>query len=132
MTNTEFKSILERRTLVFAADVIRLFQRVHISSQIRNIRDQVIRSASSVGANYRESNHAESREDFLHKISIVTKEAAETEYWLMLLQELNPEIENLPTVISEASALTRLFDKTRRTLLAANAVPASNTTNIHH
>ena len=132
MTNTEFKSILERRALVFAADVIRLFQRVHISSQIRNIRDQVIRSASSVGANYRESNHAESREDFLHKISIVTKEAAETEYWLMLLQELNPEIENLPTVISEASALTRLFDKTRRTLLAANAVPASNTTNIHH
>ena len=131
MTNPEFKSMLEKRTLVFAADVIRLFQRVHISSQNRNIRDQVIRSASSVGANYRESSHAESREDFLHKISIVTKEAAETEYWLMLLQELNPEVENLQTVISEASALTRLFDKTRRTLLATNAVPASNTANNH-
>ena len=117
MTNTEFKSMLEKRTLVFAANVIRLFQHIRINSQTKNIRDQVIRSASSVGANYRESNHSESKEDFLHKISIVAKEAAETEYWLLLLQELAPETENLSTVISEASALTRLFDKTRRTLL---------------
>ncbi len=41
----------------------------------------------SVGANYREANRGESRDDFLHKVGIATKEAAETEYWLELISE---------------------------------------------
>ena len=41
----------------------------------------------SIGANSREANRAESRDDFIHKVGIATKEAAETEYWLELLEE---------------------------------------------
>jgi four helix bundle protein len=48
---------------------------------------QLLRSGTSMGANYREANRAESGKDFLHKIGIATKEAAETEYWLELIQE---------------------------------------------
>ncbi|MBS7286001.1 MAG: four helix bundle protein [Kiritimatiellae bacterium] len=47
--------------------------------------DQVARSVTAIGANYREANRAKSREDFLHKITIVAKEASESEYWLLLL-----------------------------------------------
>jgi len=48
---------------------------------------QLLRSATSVGANYREANRGESRADFVHKISLAEKEAGETLYWLELMQE---------------------------------------------
>ena len=48
---------------------------------------QLLRSGTSVGANYREANRAQSRSDFIHKIALVEKEAAETQYWLELLDE---------------------------------------------
>lgn len=50
---------------------------------------QLLRSGTSVGANYREANRAESADDFAHKVAIAVKEAAETEYWLLLCQRLN-------------------------------------------
>ena len=43
---------------------------------------QLLRSGTSIGANYREANRAESRDDFVHKTAVVLKEASETEYWL--------------------------------------------------
>lgn len=48
---------------------------------------QLIRSGTSIGANYREANHAQSREDFIHKVAISAKEASETEFWLELISE---------------------------------------------
>jgi len=51
------------------------------------ISKQLLRSGTSVGANVRESEHAESKADFIHKLSIALKEANETEYWLDLLKE---------------------------------------------
>ena len=48
---------------------------------------QLGKSGTSIGANYREANRAESRSDFIHKIGIVEKEAAETQYWLELFDE---------------------------------------------
>lgn len=50
---------------------------------------QLLRSGTSIGANVRESEHAESKADFIHKLSIALKEANETEYWLDLLNETN-------------------------------------------
>ena len=51
------------------------------------ISKQLLRSGTSVGANVRESEHAESKADFIYKLSIALKEANETEYWLDLLKE---------------------------------------------
>ncbi len=50
----------------------------------RVVTSQMLRSATAVGANYREANRAESKADFIHKTALALKEAAETEYWLEL------------------------------------------------
>jgi four helix bundle protein len=52
------------------------------------IGNQLLRSATSIGANYREANRAQSRRDFVAKIAIVEKEAAESLYWIELLDEI--------------------------------------------
>jgi four helix bundle protein len=50
------------------------------------ILKQVLRSATSIGANYREANRAESKNDFIHKVGIVEKEASETIYWFEIME----------------------------------------------
>lgn len=57
--------------------------------------DQLIRSAGSIGANYREANDAISKRDFIHRLRIARKEAKETSYWLDLIREANPERDDL-------------------------------------
>ena len=54
----------------------------------RHIGFQLVRAATSAGANYQEARHAESRADFVHKLSVGAKELGETLYWLQLLAEL--------------------------------------------
>jgi len=54
------------------------------------IERQLLKAGTSVGANYREANRAESRVDFIHKIGVAEKEAAETIYWLEICQESGP------------------------------------------
>jgi len=58
---------------------------------------QILRSGTSIGANVKEAQNAESKADFIHKLKIASKEADEVEYWLFLCQELNsyPDCENL-------------------------------------
>lgn len=115
MTNGEFKIELEKRTVAFSVSVLRTLRKVPVGIESRNIKDQLARSATAIGANYREANRAESKSDFLHKISVVAKEASESEYWLLLLNELYPNIVELSPVLIEAGELVRIFDKIRMT-----------------
>lgn len=75
---------LENRTLAFAVATLRFAETLPSTPASRVIIAQLLRSATSIGANYREANRAESKPDFLHKVAIAVKEAAETEYWLQL------------------------------------------------
>lgn len=75
---------LEERTLSFAASIVALVGSMMGSDAGRIIGRQLLRAGTSIGANYREANRAESAGDFVHKIAIAVKEAAETEYWLLL------------------------------------------------
>src|SRR5262245_11447462 len=77
---------LERRTRKFAIAVILFVESIRTMSVSRTLSIQLIRSATSIGANYREANRAESKKDFVHKIAIIEKEAAETQYWLELFE----------------------------------------------
>jgi len=113
MTNSEFKQVLEQRTVAFSVQVIKVLRQIPIGIESRNIKDQVARSATAVGANYREANRAESKSDFIHKISVVAKEASESEYWLLLLKELYPEVAEIEPARAEAGELVRIFDKVR-------------------
>ena len=113
MSIAEFKIQLEKRTVAFSVMVLKLLRQITVGMETRNIRDQLARSATAVGANYREANRAESRNDFIHKIAVTAKEASESEYWLLLLADLNPEVVDIQTVRSEAGELVRIFDKIR-------------------
>ena len=88
---------LEVRTKQFALDLIDLVDLVERLPAGRAgdvVGRELLRSGTSIGANYREANRAESKNDFIHKVSISTKEAAETEFWL----ELVTESEHLETI----------------------------------
>ena len=121
MTNAEFRIMLENRTVAFSIAVIRMLRNIPANSESRNIRDQLLRSSTAIGANYREANLAESKADFNHKLSVSAKEASETEYWLLLLNALYPGTEGLARVLAEASEITRIFGKSARSAQAQNS-----------
>jgi four helix bundle protein len=103
---------LEKRTLEFSKSVIVLVRPIKQNELNRNIISQLIRSATSVGANYREANGASSKKDFANKIHICRKEIQETEYWLELLSEACSEIiEKVRVIWKEAHQLTLIFNK---------------------
>ncbi len=81
------KQELESRTKRFAVNVIRFVNEFGSSAAGRVIGDQLLKSGTSIGANYREANRAYSRRDFVHKITIAEKEASETAYWLEICAE---------------------------------------------
>jgi four helix bundle protein len=74
------------------------------------VGNQVLRSGTSIGANVREAQNAESRADFIHKIKIALKEADETEYWLLLCQasETYPDTSQL---INELQPIIKILNK---------------------
>ncbi len=82
---------LEQRTYFFARDCRFLIKSLH--NTVSNIEDgkQLVRSSGSVGANYIEANEKLGNKDFKYRIKISLKEAKESQYWLRLLKELNPD-----------------------------------------
>lgn len=78
---------LEERTQAFALEVIDLVERLPRNRSADAIARQLIRSATSIGVNYREANRAQSKDDFIHKVAISTKEASETDFWLELISQ---------------------------------------------
>lgn len=81
------KKELEKRTKEFALQVIRFVSGLPQNKSANVLSYQLLKSGTSIGANHREANRAESRNDFIHKIAIVEKEAAETQYWLELFED---------------------------------------------
>jgi four helix bundle protein len=92
---------LEERLLDYSARAIKLVDALPKTLVGRRIADQLLRSATSAGANYEEAQGAESKEDFTHKLQIALKELRESGYWLRLLvrsgkvpaQKMNPLID---------------------------------------
>jgi four helix bundle protein len=76
---------LEQRTKTFALAIIKFVSSLSRTREADVLGRQLLRSATSVGANYREANRGVSRADFANKIGTVQKEAAETQYWLELV-----------------------------------------------
>ena len=87
MNNKEFSKGLEDRTKKFAIKIIRLSSSLPNTAEAKIIRNQITKSGTSVGANYREANRARSRADFKSKIKICESEASETQYWMEIIAE---------------------------------------------
>ena len=107
---------LERRTKRFALRIIRFVSALPKNKVTDVIGYQLLKSGTSIGANYREANRGESRSDFIHKIAIVEKEAAETRYWLELCQEaaLGDDVE-LRWLLQESGELVAIFTSIGKT-----------------
>ena len=85
MDNKEFSKELEKRTRRFAVRIIRLSTTLPNTPEGRVIRNQITKSGTSIGANYREANRARSKADFKNKIKICESEASETQYWIEVI-----------------------------------------------
>jgi four helix bundle protein len=110
MDNKKFSKILEQRTKKFALQIIHLSSNLPDTLEARVIRNQITKSGTSIGANYREANRSRSRADYNNKIKICESEASETQYWLDIIMETKwLSTEKLRPVFDECSELLALF-----------------------
>ena len=82
-------NLVKDKSFAFAIDIVKLYKFLCEQKKEFVISKQLLRSGTSIGANVRESEYAESKSDFIHKMSIALKEANESEYWLELLLQSN-------------------------------------------
>lgn len=107
---------LKTRTKAFALRVIRMSQSLPRTRAANIIDQQILRSATSMAANYRAAGRARSKAEFIAKLGIVVEEADETVFWLELLAEsglVKPE--KLSQMINEANQLLSIFSTSRKT-----------------
>lgn len=117
MDNKEFSKLLESRTKKFAISIIRLSASLPNTTESKVIRNQVTKSGTSVGANYREANRARSRADFKNKIRIAEGEASETVYWLEIIAEMNwAKVDKTQSIIIEANEIVAIFTSISKNL----------------
>jgi four helix bundle protein len=110
MDNKEFSRELEKRTKNFAVTIIRLSTTLPNGIESNVIRNQITKSGTSVGANYREANRSRSRADFKNKIRICESEASETQYWLDLIVEAGwMSMDRIQQEYDECSELLAIF-----------------------
>lgn len=101
---------LEQRTIDFSVSLIKACGKYMKEPNLQPLINQIIRSGSSIGANYSEANNASSRADFRSKIFIAKKESAETRYWLRVLTELLPQ-EDFSDLEQESLELNLILQK---------------------
>lgn len=107
---------LKKRTKRFALDVIELVSTIPSNRTADILCRQLLRSATSVGANYRSACRARSKADFISKITIVEEETDESLYWLELLTESGlGRSERTVSLMNEADQLTAIFTATGKT-----------------
>ncbi len=111
---TEFlnKYNLEERTSKFGENIIDFCRKIVQDVVTKPITSQLIRSATSIGANYMEANGASSKKDFRNKVYICKKESRETKYWLQMIAKADLETKERVAILwKEAHELTLIFSK---------------------
>ena len=108
-------SDIAQRLIVFATGVLRVARTLPKDVSGRHVANQIIRSATSGGANYEEARAAESSSDFTHKIGIAAKEVRETIYWLELIRSAALTCVDVEGLLREASELSAILAASIRT-----------------
>ncbi len=112
---------LSDRFLNFAARIIRLVNALPKNAAARHIGGQLLRSGTSIGANYEEARGAESKADFNHKLGVSWKEARESWYWLRLVKRaklVKPEL--IDSLLQESNEITAIIGKSLSTSRGGN------------
>jgi four helix bundle protein len=107
---------LKQRTQEFALRVIRMVRVLPKSQEARVIRNQVLRSATSVGANYRSAQRGKSKADFIAKLAVAEEEADESCYWLELIVAAElVGIDRIEPLLAEAKEITAILTAAGKT-----------------
>ena len=111
-------SVLRDKSIAFAIRIAKLCQRIQTKHKEFVLTKQTVRSGTSIGANVHEGAYAQSKPDFIHKLSISLKESVETEYWLFILFKTgyikDEEYDSLNADCNELKAILIVSIKTAR------------------
>jgi four helix bundle protein len=102
-------NLIVNLTFQFSLDIIKFIEVLEANRKFA-VANQLIRSGTSIGANVREAQNAESRADFIHKIKIAAKEAEETEYWLELCNQ-SPSYPNCEDLLTQILSIKKVLTK---------------------
>lgn len=119
MTEKEiFIEKLKERTKATAALVIKFCDSLNASKASSVVTYQIVKSATSIGANYRAACRARSKQEFFSKMCIVVEEADETQYWLEIIEEskLSKDLELLKVLKDEITEITKIMTSAKNTL----------------
>ena len=113
----KFKESFIRRLIRFSLDIIKLSEEMRQKKVFYSIIDQLIRSATSIGANVVEAKSSSSKRDYLRFFEIALKSANETKYWLILIRESMPEFkEKAINLLKEADEISKIIGSSVLTL----------------
>jgi four helix bundle protein len=132
--NKKFSKQLEAMTRKFAIQIISLSTSLPGTPEGKVIRNQITKSGTSIGANYREANRSRSKADFSYKIKLCESEASETTYWLEIIDELN-WLENQKILLAntEANELLAIFTSIGKNLkIKSRQLQTPSTPNSRH
>ena len=112
----KFINEMQSRTKQFAIDTIKYCDELPKRISFRTIIFQLVKSSTSVGANYRAACRARSKAEFFSKMSITVEEADETQYWLEIIKGLNVKSKDreLERLLSEIEVIIKVFAKARK------------------
>ena len=120
----KYKNQIDERIKAFVIQVIKTTRILPEKPEFKVIKYQIIKSASSVGANYREAQSAQSPNDNIHKLTIALKEISETSYWLELLESLIQESRSknvtIGKLLNESIQLEKILASIRNKKLLKN------------
>ena len=107
---------LRNRTKKFAIRIVRLFKALPKATEAQIIGKQLLRSGTSVGANYRAVCRARSKAEFVARVGIVAEEADESVFWLEILEETKIfNAKQLQEILKEAKELAAIFSASQKT-----------------
>ena len=110
MSNDQ-KYDLEEITAKFGEEIVKFSKEVPQNSVTRSLISQLVKSGTSIGANYCEADDAESRKDFKHKIGICKKESRETKHWLRMIAVASPNLKEKARILwNEAKEPNLIFN----------------------
>ncbi|MBT2562845.1 four helix bundle protein [Pedobacter sp. ISL-68] len=117
VSKVDFVTAIKARTKKFVLDSIKLYQVLPKTEEARILGKQFIRSASSVGANYRAACRSRSKAEFYAKLSIVVEEADETAFWIEILTESGiTDLAKAQPLLKEANEILAIVAKARKTV----------------
>lgn len=112
--------MIQRKSYEFALDIIQTYQTLRNKEHEYVLSKQLLRAGTSIGANIEEALAASSRKDFIHRMSIASREARETVYWLRLLGDSSLLKDDNSILIDKATELVRLLTAIVKTSSSSN------------